>query len=676
MFLNKIKSLGLLLFVALGVQSAFAQGQLQPLPIDPMVRYGKLDNGLTYFIRHNEQPKERAHFYIAQRVGSMLEEDSQSGLAHFLEHMAFNGTKNFPGKNLINYLESIGIKFGSNLNAYTGFDETVYTIMDAPTTRQGIVDSCLLILHDWSNNITLDHKEIDDERGVIHEEWRGSQNANMRMIEKILPLAFPNGNMYGKRLPIGSMDIVLNFKYKEIKDYYKKWYRPDLQALIIVGDIDVDYVENKIKEQFADVKKPENAAERFYTQIPDNKEPIVAIATDPEATLTGLSFSYSRDVLPEEVKSSVQGLVLDYLSAAISTMFNERISEILQKPNAPFLSASMSNGKYMGLAKTKDALGFDVYAKEGQYLTAMNALIAEMKRAKDFGFTASEYDRFRTNILKSSEESLKNKANKTNGAYAEEYKDFFTDGGRIPGVEVEHQLLSMIAPQITVEQVNEYFKQVAHGENLLITLMGPEKAGLKYPTSEELLSQYNAALQQTVEPYKEEVSNEKLIENLPKAGKVISVKKDLPYETTLWTLSNGVKVYLKKTDFKENQIILSGMSPGGFRMLNVDKEVENIKLQGAVTSLGGVGNFNTIQLSKALTGRVATASAEVGEFYETVSGASSNTDVETMLQLVYLRMTANRSDKEAFEAFKQNAIERIRSAAANPMSSISDTIPA
>ena len=310
MSFSKIKSLGFLLLLMLGFQSLHAQGQVQPLPIDPQVRYGKLDNGLTYFIRHNDQPKNRAHFYIAQKVGSMLEEDSQSGLAHFLEHMAFNGTKNFPGKNLINYLESVGVKFGANLNAYTGFDETVYTIMDAPTTRQGIVDSCLLILHDWSNNITLDHKEIDDERGVIHEEWRGSQDASMRMIEKILPRVFPNGNLYGKRLPIGSMDVVLNFKYQEIKDYYKKWYRPDLQALIIVGDIDVDYVEKKIKEQFMDVKKPENAAERFYTQVPDNKEPIVAIETDPEATSTSISISYAREVTPSDVKASAEGLAL------------------------------------------------------------------------------------------------------------------------------------------------------------------------------------------------------------------------------------------------------------------------------------------------------------------------------------------------------------------------------
>lgn len=677
MLFNKIKSLGFLILATLGFQSLYAQGhQVQPLPIDPQVRYGKLDNGLTYFIRHNEQPKDRAHFYIAQKVGSMLEEDSQSGLAHFLEHMAFNGTKNFPGKNLINYLETIGVKFGSNLNAYTGFEETVYTIMDAPTTRQGIVDSCLLILHDWSNNITLDHKEIDDERGVIHEEWRGGQNASMRMIEKLLPLAFPNGHLYGKRLPIGSMDVVLNFKYQEIKDYYKKWYRPDLQALIIVGDIDVDYVENKIKEQFADVKKPENAAERFYAPIPDNKEPIVAIVTDPEATSTSLSFSYARDVLPEEVKASADGFLLNYLSAAASTMFNQRIAEILQKPNAPFLSAGMSSGPLMGLAKTKDALGFDITAKEGQYLTALNAVVAELKRARDFGFTASEYDRFRTNMLKSSEEAVKNKANRSNGSYAEEYKDFFTEGGSIPGVEVEHQILSAIAAQFTVDHVNEYFRELAHGENLLIAMMAPEKEGLKYPTEAELLAQYNAALQQKVEPYKEEVSNEKLIEKLPKKGKVVSVKKGLPYGTTLWTLSNGAKVYLKKSDLKENQIILSGVSPGGYRMLDISKDTENLKVMDGVIGLGGIGNFSNIQLAKALTGRVASASTGIGEFTETVSGSSNNADIETMFQLVYLNMTAKRQDSDAYQAFMQNATEALRSAAADPMSAVADSIPA
>lgn len=676
MLFNKIKIFGVLLLMVLGSQGLYAQGQIQPLPIDPQVRYGKLDNGLTYFIRHNEQPKDRAHFYIAQRVGSILEDDSQSGLAHFLEHMAFNGTKNFPGKKLINYLETIGIKFGVNLNAYTGFDETVYTIKDAPTTRPGIVDSCLLILHDWSNNITLDHKEIDDERGVIHEEWRGTQNASMRMFEKILPVIFPNGNMYGKRLPIGSMDVVLNFKYQEIKDYYKKWYRPDLQALIVVGDIDVDYVEKKIKEQFADVKKPENAAERFYTQVPDNKEPIVAIATDPEATSTTMIFSYSRDVIPAEVKASAQGLAFNYLNSAVVTMFNQRITEILQKPNAPFLSVGISSGSLLGLAKTKDALSLDVTAKEGQYLMALNAAIAELKRARDFGFTASEYDRFRTNLLKSSEESVKNKANRSNDSYAEEYKDFFTDGGSIPGVEVEHQLLNAIASQLTVQHVNEFFKEMAHGENLIIAMMAPEKDGLKYPSEAELLAQYNAALAQVVEPYKEEVSNEKIIEKLPKKGKVVSVKTGLPYETTLWTLSNGIKVYLKKSDLKENQVILSGVSPGGYRMIDINKDSENIKVMDGVIGLGGVGKFNNIQLSKALTGHVASASTGIGEFTEYVSGSSNNADVETMFQLIYLNMTAKRQDYEIYEAFKQNAIEGLRSAAADPMSAVADSIPA
>lgn len=676
MLLNKIKCFGLLLLAVVGVQSLYAQGQVQPLPMDPEVRYGKLENGLTYFIRHNEQPKQRAHFYIAQRVGSMLEEDNQSGLAHFLEHMAFNGTKNFPGKNLINYLETIGVKFGANLNAYTGFDETVYTIMDAPTTRAGIVDSCLLILHDWSNNITLDHKEIDDERGVIHEEWRGGQNASMRMLEKLLPMIFPNGNLYGKRLPIGTMDVVLNFKYQDIKDYYKKWYRPDLQALIVVGDIDVDYVENKIKEQFQDVKKPVNAADRFYTQVPDNKEPIVAIATDPEATSTSIMINYAREVLPEAVKASADGAAINYLNAAISSMFSERIAEILQKPNAPFLSASMRSGSFMGLVKTKDALSLDITAKEGQYLTALNAVLAEMKRVKDFGFTRSEYDRFRTNMLKSSEEAVKNKANRSNGSYAEEYKSYFTDGGSIPGVEVEHQLLQFITSQIEVQHVNEYFKQIAHGENLSLAMMAPEKPGLTYPTPAEFLAQYSAALEQKVEPYKEEVSNEKLITKLPKKGKVVSVKKGLPYGTTLWTLSNGAKVYLKKSDLKENQIILSGVSPGGYRMLDVAKDAENLKVMDAVVGLGGIGNFNNIQLSRALTGRVASASTGVGEFTESVSGSSNNSDVETMFQLLYLNMTAKRQDYETYEAFKQNITEGLRSAAADPMSAVSDSIPA
>ncbi|WP_329904124.1 M16 family metallopeptidase [Porphyromonas pogonae] len=648
------------------------QSEVQMLPIDPAVRMGKLPNGLTYFIRHNEKPKDRAEFYIAQRVGSILELDAQSGLAHFLEHMAFNGTKNFPGKNLISYLESIGVKFGENLNAYTGFDETVYTIMGAPTVRKGVIDSCLLILHDWSNNIALEDKEIDNERGVIHEEWRSRNSANQRMIEEVFRKVFP-GNRYGDRMPIGSMDVVDHFKYKELRDYYKKWYRPDLQGLIIVGDVDVDYVENKIKEIFKDVPAPVNPATREYIKVADNKEPIVAIATDPEATSTNLSVVFKTDPLSREIKGSIYGLLENYMKSVVSQMIAERFAEIVRKPNAPFLQASATMGNYMWVCTTKDAISFDATAKEGQYKTALKALVAEIERIRQHGFTASEYDRARKNLLKGIEDAYKDRNNNESNNYAEDYKEYFTQGGVIPGIEMEYNLYNSIAPNIKVSDINSNMKTLLGDENMVIILTGPKKDSIKYPTEKELSDMVIAERKNKVEAYKETLSEEKLLDKQPVAGKVISEKKDQKYGTTEWILSNGAKVYLKKTDFKENEIMLNGTAPGG-SLLFPESDYYNLKVFNSVINLGGLGKFDVNQLGKVLTGRTAVASTSLGNLTEDVSGASSKDDVETMLQLLYLNFTDKRIDKEAFEAFRQKTIEKLKNQEQNPMSSLGDSI--
>lgn len=525
MELKRFLSLGLLLvgFIPMKLSAQ----QAQPLPTDPAVRVGKLDNGLTYFIRHNENPKDRADFFIAQKVGSILEEDSQSGLAHFLEHMAFNGTKNFPGKNLINYLETIGVRFGQNLNASTGFDKTEYTIMDVPTTRQGIIDSCLLILHDWSNNITLDGHEIDEERGVIQEEWRARRDANLRMFEAILAKAMP-GNKYAERMPIGLMDVVLNFKHDELRNYYKKWYRPDLQGLVIVGDIDVDYVENKIKELFKDVPAPVNPAERIYTPVQDNDEPIVAIATDAEATTTQLSISFKSDPTPQEVRGSIFGLVEDYMKQVITTAVNERLSEITHKPNAPFLSAGAFFSNFMYITQTKDAFNFVATVREGEAEKAMNALVAEIESLRQFGITKGEYDRARTNVLKRYENQYNERDKRKNNAYANEYSTYFTDGGYIPGIEVEYQTVNAFAPQVPLEAFNQAIAQMIDPvKNAVVTLTGPSKAEAKIPSEADFLAAFKAARQQKVEAKKDEVSDQKLMEKAPKAGKIVSEKKDM-----------------------------------------------------------------------------------------------------------------------------------------------------
>ena len=341
------------------VSVGFAQQQMPPIPTDPNVRIGNLDNGLTYYIRHNELPEKRADFYIAQKVGSILEEDNQRGLAHFLEHMCFNGTKNFPDKTLIQYLESIGVKFGENLNAYTSIDETVYNISNVPVIRDGVVDSCLLILHDWADDLTLDPKEIDSERGVIHEEWRTSTNAMMRMYEKALPTLYPESK-YAYRLPIGIMEVVDNFPYQALRDYYEKWYRPDQQGIVVVGDIDVDKIEAKIKKIFSPIKMPENPAEREYFQVPDNKETIVAIETDKEQANPVAYLCYKHEAIPNEQKGNMDYLVVNYMKSMIENMLNARLNELTQTANPPFTGAGAGYGEYF-LAKTKESAALAVF---------------------------------------------------------------------------------------------------------------------------------------------------------------------------------------------------------------------------------------------------------------------------------------------------------------------------
>ncbi|MDO4790501.1 MAG: insulinase family protein [Porphyromonas sp.] len=650
----------------------------QDIPRDQEVREGKLDNGLTYIIRRNAEPKERAHFYIAQRVGSILEEDSQSGLAHFLEHMAFNGTKNFPGKDLINYLEKAGVRFGYNLNAYTGFDETVYTIMDAPTTRQGIVDSCLLILHDWSGCISLEEKEIDAERGVITEEWRSGRNAFSRMIEKVLPDIFPEGNLYGKRMPIGSMEVVNGFKYQEIRDYYKKWYRPDLQGIIIVGDIDVDYVENKIKEMFKDIPAPgPDAAERVYTKVEDHQEPLVGIATDKESPMTVLFLNYKRDALSREDRGSIKGLLLNYFSYVITYAMNERLEEISHKPNAPFLGAGVEDGSFLGFAVTKDAFGFSVQVKEGGLKDAMNAVVAEKNRLIKYGITQGEYDRARTEYLKALDNAVKGKANRKNASYAEEYKNYFLKGGMLLTPETRKMIYDQLAPNIPLAGLNQYVQQnlIAPFDNLSIMILGPEKEGLEMPTKEAALAMYKEANAIAVEPLKETVSNVKLMETLPQPGKVAKVEKSVSFGADKWTLSNGAVVYVKPTKLKENQILLSGYSEGGL-LPYFEKELDNAKVFGSAIGVGGLAQFSATELPKVLAGRSASVSTSVGYVSENVFGSSTKDDLETMFQLLYLNFTAKRTDKEAYQAFKERTISNLNSQKANPMSVLPDSISA
>lgn len=655
----------------LGLMAFTMLAQDMTLPVDPKVRTGKLDNGLTYFIRQNAHPKERADFYIAQKVGSVLEEDSQRGLAHFLEHMAFNGTKNLPEKTMLNYMESVGVKFGENVNAYTGWDETVYTLMNVPTVREGIIDTALLTLHDWSSFISLEHDEIDKERGVIHEEWRSRSSAQMRIWEQTFPIIFQN-NQYAHRFPIGIMDVVDNFEYQELKDYYHKWYRPDLQAVIVVGDIDVDQVESKIKQLFSDIPAPVNPAERIYYPISDNVEPIVAIGTDPEAQYSSIALYYKHDPIPAEQKNTISYYAYYYMVSLANTMLNARLQEITHKPNSPFLYAYVSDGDFL-VAKTKDAWSATTVVKEGGIKEGLQAIIRENERAKQFGFTASEYERAKANFLKRVEVEYNNRETQKNEVYTEAYVDCFIDGEPIPGIETEYMLFNQISGMIPVEAINELVQQLIGDKNLVVSVSGPQKDGLSYPSREELLQLIKATEAEEITAYVDAVSDEPLISKEPKAGSIKSTKNLPEFEAVEWTLSNGAKVIIKPTKFKEDEVRMEAISWGGMSVLS-NKDVPTLKMLNELWGLGGVGNFSATDLPKVLAGKRASVRPGIGRTTEVMSGSCAPNDFETLLQLTYLYFTQPRTDTEAYEAFYNRNKTMLEAQEANPMTTFIDSM--
>lgn len=654
------------------VASCGIMAQQNPLlPLDPVLKTGKLENGLTYYIHYNKTPENRADLYIAQKVGSMQEEDAQTGLAHFLEHMAFNGTRNFPGKTMLDYLENNGIKFGANINAYTAFDETVYYMSNVPTTNQNLLDSCLLVLHDWSCGILLEEEELNKERGVIREEWRTRGGAQQRLTEKLLPELF-RGSKYAERMPIGSIDVINNFKQEEIRAYYHKWYRPDLQGIIIVGDVDVEATEKKVKDLFGSIPLDEERAQRIYYPVPDNEEPVAVIATDKEAQSTSIQLYYKHNTFPLEIRNTQAGYIQSYITTVASMMMSERFREISQKPNAPFTSAFAYDDNYF-VAKTKDAWTVVAGSAEDKVENALRAIALETERVKRHGFTASEYDRARTNILNGAENAYNNRDKQKNSYYSQKYIRHFTDGEPVPGIEYEYQLLQSVAPQIPVEVVNQVMQQLIGDKNIVLAITGPEKEDLLYPDKEELLQILLTIGKEEVEPYVEETINRPLIDTIPVAGTIVEARKDGDFDATVWRLSNGVTVILKKTDFKDDQILMAASSHGGTSSFALQDPVNSL-IAGQVAPLGGVGDFSLTDLSKVLAGKNISISPTLGIMKQGFSGTSSQRDFEILLQLVYLYFTSPRTDQEAFESFLQRAEIQLKNVEAEPSVVFQDTI--
>ncbi len=647
---------------------------MQPLPVDPKVRVGKLDNGLTYYIRHNEEPKNQAFFYIAQKVGSIQEEESQRGLAHFLEHMCFNGTTHFPDSSLIEYLGSIGVKFGAQLNAYTSIEETVYNIDNVPA-REGAIDSCLLILHDWSHDLTLDGKEIDKERGVIHGEWRmrntGATRIVVRNLEKLM-----SDSRFGRRFPIGLMSVVDECPYDTLRAYYHKWYRPDLQGIVVVGDVDVESIEGKIKNLFGPIQLQQPVAKREYFSVPDNNEAVVVSDKDPELTSQTIEISMKHPAVPDSLRNTVAVYFSESIKRMACGMLNQRLNELALKPECPFKGASVYDGPFMLSSKVTGAFNIDIDPKEGQVDEAIKAVLAEVYRADQFGFTKAEVDRNVSESLSNLEQAYNNRDKQKSIAFAREYYRSFLNNEAIPGIEVEYQLLQQILPQMPVQAFNMTLQELVSrtDTNLVILALSPEKEGFAVPTEQQLLDAVHAAQAMQLEQWVDNVKTGPLVSDLPKPGKVVKSEK-APCDSKMLTLSNGVRVIMKATDYKDDEIRMSAWSDGGNGRYDSSERINLLAFDG-VLNRSRLGGFTQVELGKALAGKQASVWADVDERSESLGGSSSKKDIRTMFELIYMNFMPRERDDNAVEAWKSSTREQLRNKSLNPMASFSDTIQA
>ena len=650
----------------------------QTLPQDPTIRKGKLKNGMTYYIRHHAKEAGLADFYIAQRVGSILEEPRQRGLAHFLEHMAFNGTKNFPGKGkrlgIVPWCETIGVKFGANLNAYTSIDQTVYHIGSAPLRREGIIDSCLLVLHDWSHYLLLEDEEIDKERGVIHEEWR-TRRAGMavqRLMEQAMPKIY-KGTKYEDCMPIGSMDIVDNFPYQDLRDYYQKWYRPDLQAIIVVGDFDVDKMEKKIKKTFSSIPMPKNAAERIYYPVNDNDSMIVDIERDAEQPIVLCHIYQKRDATPDSEKNTVKYLRDNYVDGLIRSMLNDRLSELRQLPVPPYQSATGRASQFF-LSRTKDAFSISISCKQDNILGGIIAAVGVAERARQHGFTQSELDRAKKLVLNAAERRANMKDDYRNSHFVNECVNNFLEGEPLLTVEYKLENTRKLDQEVTLAEVNAAVKEMITDKNQVVVMYAADKEGFEIPSERQIEQVILATQQQAYAPYTEAQVAETLVSQLPAPGSIVN-EKPWRHGFTELTLSNGMKVYTKKTDYEADAVSMRMQADGGTSLYG-DEDIPNFSLIASAVTEAGVGEFDAVTLRKMLTGKSVRVSPSVGSKGQSISASSSTKDMEAMFQLAWLYFTQPRKDTVAFAALMNRNYAFLANRNASPKVDYSDSIRA
>ncbi|MBQ7269165.1 MAG: insulinase family protein [Bacteroidales bacterium] len=634
-----------------GMSVALWAQQIPALPNDPATKVGKLDNGMTYYIRHNDKPAGRAEFYLATNVGAIQETPDQDGLAHFLEHMCFNGTKNFPGKGILDWLQSIGASFGGNVNASTGVEQTVYMLNNIPLSRPGVVDTCILIMHDYAHFVSNLPEEIDKERGVILEERRSRRNAAWRLYEQNQQYIF-KGSKYAGCTVIGSQENLETFKPESLVNFYRTWCRPDMQALIIVGDIHVEEVEGKIKGIFADIPAPVNPEPKEVIKVPDNVQPLVGIVTDPEASSSDVSFIWKSEAMPEEYNNTQIGLVQDILRDIVSNVMNERFQDITAKAGAPFLDASFGAGN---LCETMDAVFADVTFKDGEALTATEAMFTEVERMRRYGFSDNEIDRAKAEILSAYESASKKAESRKNSEFVQPMIAHFFDNKAFMEPSTAYQMAGMIMEQLTPQVINQVANQMITRENLVILYNGPEKAAK--PTEEELAALVSKVQEADIDRLAgEEVPESFLDPSALTAGTIVSREDGISGSRELM-LGNGLKLILLANDHEKNKIRFNIYRKGGrCRIATRDLPTFDDNIWGQYLSNTGVSAFSGTTVSKMLAGKDLSVSPYISEYTNGVRGQSSPQDFETALQLLHLYYTAPRFDNDEF----QKGIKQLR----------------
>jgi zinc protease len=671
MFIRRLRSVCTLVIVGLVATFSVSAEQSQPLteriPVDPAVTVATLPNGLRYYIKSNPKPENRGALRLVVNAGSVLESDDQRGLAHFVEHMAFNGTRNFPKLEIVNFMQSIGMRFGPSVNAFTSFDETVY-MLEVPTENLEVVDRALLILEDWARDVTFDPAEIEKERGVILEEWRLGRGAQARMQDKQFPVLLGDSR-YAERLPIGKPEVIQSFTADRLIQYYKDWYRPDLMAVIAVGDFDKAAIEPLIRKHFESMPARADARPRDNFAVPAHARTRFAIATDPEARSTSVSVYHTT---PAEDETTIGAYRKQIVEGLFSSMLNARFSEIAQKPNAPFLNAGGGFGR---LVRTADASSLSATVRDGGLEAGLEALFTEAERVARFGFTATELDRQKTSVLRRMERLVAEKDNQESGPLASEYSRNYLTREPIPGIVYEQALHNRFVPEITLAEVNALARDFMPDASRVVVVSAPDKPGVTIPGEATLAGVMSSAAAKTLTAYEDTVSAAPLLEAPPRPGTVVRVSANEAHGTTEWALSNGARVILKPTTFKQDEVVFSAYSFGG-TSLAPDADFMAAETADQVVGAGGLGNFTAVDLRKVLTGKAASVSASIDETTENLSGGGSPKDLLTLFELIHLRFTQPRRDPAIFSVLTDQMKASLANQAAQPEFAFSQALSA